>query len=129
MFINRFQAWVIILATVIDEIKESYTSMVALQLDESTSVASCSQLQKLFTSYNKNDHVKEECLFCELLSNTTRGEDVFQTLKKIIEKRNRSKLIGVYTDGEPSMIGIRSEFQALVKKVTPQILPYRCLIR
>lgn len=49
-----------ILATVISEMKES--PMFALQLDESTDVASCSQLL-MFTRYFKDDDVKEEYLF------------------------------------------------------------------
>ncbi|CAH1998688.1 unnamed protein product [Acanthoscelides obtectus] len=61
-----------ILATVISEIKESH--MFALQLDESTDVASCSQLL-VFTRYIKDDDVKEEYLFCKSLPTTTRGED------------------------------------------------------
>ncbi|GBP84707.1 Protein ZBED8 [Eumeta japonica] len=59
-----------ILETVISEIKES--SMFALQLDESTDVASCSQLL-VFTRYIKYDNLKEEYLFCKPLI-TTRGE-------------------------------------------------------
>ncbi|XP_039750840.1 SCAN domain-containing protein 3-like [Pararge aegeria] len=116
-----------ILATVIDEIKAS--DMFALQLDESTDVASCSQLL-LFTRYIKNDHVKEEYLFSKSLPTTTRGEDVFQTLKQFIEENGLdwSKLVGVCTDGAPSMMGVRSGFQALVKQVAPQILSYHCLI-
>ncbi|CAH2002242.1 unnamed protein product [Acanthoscelides obtectus] len=87
-----------ILATVISEIKESH--MFALQLDESTDVASCSQLL-VFTRYIKDDDVKEEYLFCKSLPTTTRGEDVFQTLKEFIEENGLDwlKLIGTCTDG------------------------------
>ncbi|CAH1989318.1 unnamed protein product [Acanthoscelides obtectus] len=110
-----------ILAPVISEIKESH--MFALQLDESTDVASCSQLL-VFTRYIKDDDVKEEYLFCKSLPTTTRGEDVFQTLKEFIEENGLDwlKLIGTCTDGAPSMMGIRSGFQALVKQVAPQVL-------
>lgn len=116
-----------ILATVISEIKES--PMFALQLDESTDVASCSQLL-VYTRYIKDDHVKEEYLFCTSLPTTTRGEDVFKTLKHFIEENevDWSKLVGVCTDGAPSMMGVRSGFQALVKQVAPQVLSYHCLI-
>ncbi|XP_074039984.1 zinc finger BED domain-containing protein 5-like [Leptinotarsa decemlineata] len=116
-----------ILATVISEIKES--PMFALQLDESTDVASCSQLL-VFTRYIKDDDVKEEYLFCKSLPTTTRGEDVFQTLKEFIEENGLDwlKLIGTCTDWAPSMMGIRSGFQALVKQVAPQVFGYHCLI-
>ncbi|GBP96328.1 Protein ZBED8 [Eumeta japonica] len=113
-----------ILGTVISEIKES--PMFALQLDESTDVASCSQLL-VFTRYIKDDNLKEEYLFCKSLI-TTRGKDVFLTLKQFIEE-NRidwSKLVGVCTT--PSVIGIRLGFQAMVKQVAPQVLSYHRLI-
>ncbi|XP_026482732.1 uncharacterized protein LOC113390957 [Ctenocephalides felis] len=95
-----------ILATVIAEIKES--PMFALQLDESTD---------------------EEYLFCKSLPTTTRGEDVFQTLKEFIEENGLDwlKLVGICTDGAPSMMGIRSGFQSLVKQVAPQVFNYHCL--
>lgn len=116
-----------IMATVIDEMKRS--SMFALQLDESTDVASCSQLL-VFTRYIKDDCVKEEYLFCKSLSTTTRGKDVFETLKQFIEENGLdwSKLVVICTDGAPSMMGVRSEFQALVKQVAPQVLSYHCLV-
>ncbi|GBP07464.1 Zinc finger BED domain-containing protein 5 [Eumeta japonica] len=98
------------------------------QLDESTDVASCSQLL-MFTRYIKDD-VKEEYLFCKSLPTTTRGEDVFQTLKEFIEENGLDwlKLVDICTDGTPSMMGIRSGFQALVKQVAPQVFGYHCLI-
>ncbi|XP_026475942.1 zinc finger BED domain-containing protein 5-like [Ctenocephalides felis] len=116
-----------ILATVIAKIKES--PMFALQLDESTDVASCSQLL-MFTRYIKNDDVKEEYLFCKSLPTTTRGEDVFQTLKEFIEKNGLDwlKLVGICTDEALAMMGVRSGFQSLVKQVAPQVFNYHCLI-
>jgi len=116
-----------IMTTIIDEMKGS--SMFALQLDESTDIVLCSQLL-VFTRYIKDDCVKEEYLFCKSLSTTTRGEDIFETLKQFIEENGLdwSKLVGICTDGTPSMMGIRSGFQALVKQVAPQVLSYHCLI-
>lgn len=101
-----------IMATIIDEMKGS--SMFALQLDESTDVASCSQLL-VFTRYIKDDCVKEEYLFCKILSTTTRGEDVFETLKQFIEENGLdwSKLVGICTgafnDGCPFWISSTRE--------------------
>lgn len=71
-----------------------------LQLDEPTDVALCSQLL-VFTRYINNDHVKREYLFCKCLSTTTRGEDVFKTLKQFTEDNGLewSKLAGICTDG------------------------------
>ncbi|XP_026475926.1 zinc finger BED domain-containing protein 5-like [Ctenocephalides felis] len=71
----------------------------------------------------------EEYLFCKSLPTTTRGEDVFQTLKEFIEENGLDwlKLVGICTDGAPSMMGIRSGFQSLVKQVAPQVFNYHCL--
>ncbi|XP_050058609.1 zinc finger BED domain-containing protein 5-like [Aphis gossypii] len=116
-----------ILDTVLNEIKSS--SFFALQLDESTDVASCSQLL-VYVRYIKGDDLKEEYLFSESLSTTTRGEDVFQTVKHFIDEKNLqwSKLIGVCTDGAPAMLGIRSGFQTLPKEVAPFALFSHCII-
>lgn len=116
-----------ILDTVLNEIKSS--PFFALQLDESTDVASCSQLL-VYVRYIKGDDLKEECLFSESLSTTTRGEDVFQTMKNVIDEKELqwSKLIGVCTDGSPAMLGIRSGFQTLMEEVTPFALFSHCII-
>lgn len=98
-----------ILDTVLNEIKSS--PFFALQLDESTDVASCSQLL-VYVRYIKSYDLKEEYLFSESLSTTTRGEDIFRTIKNFVEEKELqwSKLIGVCTDGAPAMLGIRSGF-------------------
>jgi len=100
-----------IMATIIDEMKGS--SMFVLQLDESTDVVLCSQLLA-FTRYIKDDCVKEEYLFCKSLSTTTRGEDIFETLKQFIEENGLdwSKLVGICTafhDGRPLWISSTRE--------------------
>jgi len=66
-----------ILDTVLNEIKSS--PFFALQLDESTNIASCSQLL-VYVRYIKGDDLKEEYLFSELLSTIIPGEDVFRTI-------------------------------------------------
>ncbi|KAL0849830.1 hypothetical protein ABMA28_011769 [Loxostege sticticalis] len=83
----------------------------------------------VFTRYIKDDDVKEEYLFCKSLPTTDRGEDVFQTLKEFIEENGLDwlKLVVTCTDGAPSMMGIRSGFQALVKQVAPKALAVRTL--
>lgn len=116
-----------ILDTVLNEIRPS--PFFALQLDESTDVASCSQLI-VYVRYIKGDDLKEEYLFSESPSTTTRGEDVFRTMKNFINEKELqwSKLIGVCTDGAPAMLGIRSGFQTLMKEVAPFALFSHCII-
>ena len=49
--------------------------MFAVQLDESTDVASCSQLL-VFLRYIRKENVKEEFLYCNSLETTTTAQDV-----------------------------------------------------
>jgi len=116
-----------ILDTVLNEIKSS--PFFVLQLDESTDVASCSQLL-VYVQYIKGDDIKEEYLFSESLSTTTSGEDVFRTVKNFVDENELqwSKLIGVCTDGAPAMLGIHSGFQTLMKEFASFALFNHCII-
>lgn len=116
-----------ILDTIIKEIKAS--PFFALQLDESTDVESCAQLV-VYVRYIKDETMKEEYLYSESLSTTTRGEDVFQSVKKIFDKHELQwpKLVGVCTDGAPAMLGVRSGFQTLMKEFAQFATYNHCII-
>lgn len=88
-----------ILSIVVSEITES--SMFALQLDEWTNVASGSQLL-IFAWYTQDDGVKKEYFSASVYAP---GEDVFETLNLYM----------------PTMIGIRSGFQGIVKQLACQV--------
>lgn len=60
---------------VLDEIKAS--PLFSFQLDESTDVASCSQLL-VFMRYIHSCDIKEEFLFCSALETTTKTDDVME---------------------------------------------------
>jgi hypothetical protein len=62
-----------ILDQVVAEMKAN--PYLALQLDESTDAASCEQLL-VYAVYIKGDSVREEFIFCKLLTTTTSGESV-----------------------------------------------------
>ena len=62
---------------VLQQMKASPINQFAIQLDESTDVAKCSQLL-VFVRYVHDGDFKEEFLFNEQLTQRTRGEDVFQ---------------------------------------------------
>ena len=100
----------------------------ALQLDESTDVAFC-ELLLLYVRYTKGDSVKDDCLFSEPL--TTPGEDVFRTLENFFAGKELewANLVGIYTDGAPSIVRIRSGFRAFVKQVAPHATFTHCMIR
>ena len=116
-----------ILQQVVASVKSS--PMYSLQLDESTDVANCAQLL-VFVRYLEADSVKEEYLFSEPLSTTTRGEDVFNILEAFLHKFELAwePLVGICTDGAPSMTGSRSGFKAHVKNVAPHISFTHCII-
>lgn len=116
-------------AQVIDEIKSAPLGLFALQLDESTDVASCAQLM-VFIRYIYSRNFKEEFLFCEPLQAHTRGIDVFMKLKTFFEREGLhwSNVCGVCTDGAPSMLGIHSGFQSLVKKEVPNACSIHCML-
>ena len=57
----------------------STSPLFAIQLDESTDVASCSQLL-VFVRYICEDDLKEEFLFCSDLEQTTTGQDVLEKI-------------------------------------------------
>jgi len=48
---------------------------VSIQLDESTDVSQCAQLL-VYVRYMHTDAIKEEFLFCEPLSETTKAADM-----------------------------------------------------
>lgn len=89
-----------ILDTIIKEIKAS--PFFALQLDESTDVESCAQLV-VYVRYIKDETMKEEYLYSESLSTTTRGEDVFQSVKK--------SLINMSYNGQSWLVFVQMERQ------------------
>lgn len=62
-------------AQVVEEIKSAAFGLFSLQLDESTDVASCSQLL-VFARYVHSGVFKEEFLFCTSLQTTTKASDV-----------------------------------------------------
>ena len=72
-----------VLEQIVSSVKDS--PIFSLQLDESTDVASCAQLI-VFVRYISGTDLKEEHLFSEPLTTTTRGEEVFKVLAAFITK-------------------------------------------
>ncbi|XP_067949419.1 zinc finger BED domain-containing protein 5-like [Watersipora subatra] len=90
--------------------------MFAIQLDESTDVASISQLM-VFARYVHRETIEEEFLFCSPLTETTTAADVMNLVSNFFSKEHLDwgKLIGVCTDGAPAMLGCRAGFAQLVE--------------
>uniref|UniRef100_K7FQJ5 DUF4371 domain-containing protein n=1 Tax=Pelodiscus sinensis TaxID=13735 RepID=K7FQJ5_PELSI len=103
---------------VVDEIKKS--PLFAIQLDESTDVALCSQLL-VFARY---------MVRCKTLDTTTKAQDVMEIVNNFFEVHGVDwvNLVGVTTDGAPPMLGSRSGFQTLVKQRAPMVTGVHCFI-
>ena len=73
--------------------------------------------------------MKEEHLFSEPLTTTTRGEDIFKILQAFLMKYELGwePLVALCTDGAPAMTGFTSGFKALVKNVVPHVTFTHCI--
>ncbi|XP_067930750.1 protein FAM200C-like [Watersipora subatra] len=103
---------------VIEKIKSS--PMFAIQLDESTDVASILQLT-VFARYVHRETIDEEFLFCSPLTETTTAANVMNLISDFFSKEHLDwgKRIRVCTDGAPAMLGCCAEFAQLVKEKIP----------
>uniref|UniRef100_K7FLK2 Uncharacterized protein n=1 Tax=Pelodiscus sinensis TaxID=13735 RepID=K7FLK2_PELSI len=112
---------------ILDEIKKS--PLFAIQLDESTDVALCSQLLE-FARYMVEGDFKDEFLFWKTLDTTTKAQDVMEIVNNFFEVHGLDwvKLVGVTIDGAPAMLGSRLGFQTLVKQHTPMVTGVHCFI-
>uniref|UniRef100_UPI00358FC317 protein FAM200C-like n=1 Tax=Myxine glutinosa TaxID=7769 RepID=UPI00358FC317 len=117
-----------IVAQVTQELWESRCRF-SLQLDESTDVASCSQLL-VFARYLAGFAVKEEFLFCSPLKTTTKSVDIMNIMNHFMEENGIewTKLGSLCTDGALVMMGKRSGFVALVKDKCPDVIVTHCVL-
>ena len=87
---------------------------------------------KIFEKQHKifENIIKEQYIFSEPLSTTCKGEDVFRVVKVFFESHalDWKQLVGICTDGDPSMIGDKSGFKGLVTNVAPHVSFTHCLI-
>jgi hypothetical protein len=112
---------------IVEEVKTSPSF--AIQLDESTDIASCSQLM-VFVRYCYNERIKEEFLFCKPLKTTTTATDIMEMVSLFFDEFNFDwkNLVGITTDGAPAMLGSRAGFHALVKIRAPNSTGIHCFI-
>ncbi|XP_063872067.1 LOW QUALITY PROTEIN: protein FAM200C-like [Scylla paramamosain] len=112
---------------VLDKIKAS--RFFAIQCDESTDVVHLCQLL-VYSRFVDEGTVKEEILFSAALEATAKAIDVFSKVDEFFQEHSLSweKLVGVCTDGAPSMIGSRSGFVKLVKEKNPAVTGTHCVI-
>ena len=84
----------------------------------------------VYARYIFKNNIKEQYLFSELLSTTCKGEGVFRIVKVFFESHalDWKQLVGICTDGAPSMIDDKSGFKGLVTNVAPHVSFTYCLI-
>lgn len=84
----------------------------SIALDESTDLSDTAQLAIFIRGVYKEFTVTEELLALQSLKGTTAGEDIFIEVQEVFTSFGLpwSKLIGVCTDGAPSMVGLRKGF-------------------
>ena len=113
----------------ISEIKNSPFGLFSIQLDETTDVASCSQLL-VFCRYFTESDMKDNILFCSELESTTTAVDVMETLTMFFdhEKLKCEHLCCVCTDRAPAMLEARSGLQTLVQNRSPDAVSMHCMI-
>ncbi len=112
---------------VLDSVRHS--PFFALQIDESTDVASCAQLLT-YVRYVKNMDIQEEFLFSSPLPTHTTGEQIFNKLNEFVRKNDIDweRCCGICSDGAKSMTGHHSGLISRVKEVAPRAVWTHCTI-
>ena len=101
----------------------------SIQLDESTDVASLSQLIA-FVRYIENGTMKTEFLFCKPLKTTCKAEDIYDIIANYFEvhKIDRKYLVSCTTDGAPAMMGKKAGVIQRLKSVSSQLIGNHCCL-
>lgn len=118
-----------VLKQVMEELKASPFPF-SIQLDESTDVSQCAQLLA-YVRYVHPEAIKEEFLFCETLSETTKAADILQIVNNFFTEHDfewKRNIGSLCTDGAPAMLGKTSGFATSVKKEAPQVIVTHCFL-
>ncbi|XP_060734371.1 general transcription factor II-I repeat domain-containing protein 2-like [Tachysurus vachellii] len=104
----------------------------SIQCDESVDGSSTAQLLVFIRMVFEDFSTREELLTLLPLKTTTRGVDIYNTVKEFFVQKKvpLEKLVAVTTDGAPAMIGRQAGFIAHCKadKDFPKFLHYHCII-
>ena len=101
----------------------------AIQLDESTDIASAAQLL-VYVRYLWGGDAVEDFLFCKAMSGRTTAEELFGVLKTffINSALSWNNCLGICTDGAAAMTGRKSGLVAQIKRLSPQATATHCMI-
>jgi galactitol-specific phosphotransferase system IIB component len=104
-------------------------------MDESTDVSDTAQLALFVRGIDNEFNVTEELACLMAMKGTTTSEDLNDKIKKVLQKLNVRilKLVGVVTDGAPSITGKNTGLSSLItkdmKNITGRYLfVYHCLV-
>ena len=113
-------------AQLLEKLKQTYF---AIQLDESTDIASQAQLL-VYVRYCWGGEMIEDFMFCHRMQGRTTGLDVFNVLCDFFSQMELSweRCVGICTDGAASMTGKHSETVARIKLKVPNIVQTHCMI-
>ena len=110
----------------------SKCSAFSIALDESTDLSDTAQLVVFIRGVTDNFKVTEEFLDMARMQSTTTGQNICEEVTKLMNKFeiDSSKLIGVTTDGAPSMVGKNNGFVKRFLDViqTENVLVSHCII-
>ncbi|CAH1113081.1 unnamed protein product [Psylliodes chrysocephalus] len=107
------------------DIKKTLTDTLAgfqafsIALDKSTDLSDTAELAIFIRGVYEEAAVKEELLALRPLQEATTGKDIFAEVQSTFEQYSLQwcKLVGVCTDGAPSMVGSRKGFIGILKEI------------
>lgn len=106
----------------------------SVALDESTDLSDTAQLLIFIRGVTENFEITEDLAGLCSIHNTTKGKDIFDELKKVLENFQLpwEKLSAITTDGAPAMCGEKNGVAGLVKVQcsgsSEQPWSYHCII-
>jgi len=101
----------------------------SIQLDESTDVQNKAILS-VFIRYYYDENIHEDFLYCNSLSTTTTGEDIYSSLDNFFIENNIqwTNCVGVTTDGAASMTDKHVGVVRRIKEVAPDAEWTHCML-
>lgn len=103
----------------------------SLAMDESNDICDSAQVSIFIRAVSKSFDIIEELLSLETIQGTTKGTDLFATLKACVEKYNLdwTKLDSICTDGAAALTGKHVGCLSLLTKFLERpLLTYHCII-
>uniref|UniRef100_A0A3P9L2A9 Uncharacterized protein n=1 Tax=Oryzias latipes TaxID=8090 RepID=A0A3P9L2A9_ORYLA len=113
-----------------------YLIAYSLTVDESTDTSDIAQMSIFIRGVDSSLSITEELLAFRPLHGTTAGQDLYEEVSRCVNEMGLpwEKLVGLTTDGEPAMCGLRSGLVARMRErmreenVTGKLTAYQCII-